>query len=199
MSRGVGVVVLLLALAASLAAGATKVVSTVAGQYQNYAWVDGPLADARFFWSDGVTVSLDPSGNLYYSDWTALRMVTSTDVTTIAGSTDAGTVDGIGTAARFTSLVSVRFDATGQIMYMCDNHAIRQMVMSNRSVTTIAGIKGAPGSEDGTAAQFSYPWDIAVLGNGSLAVTENDNNAVRIVVGTEVWTIAGAERDGRVG
>ena len=56
------------------------------------------------------------------------------------------------------------------------------MVMSNRSVTTIAGIKGSPGTADGTAAQFSYPWDIAVLSNGSLAVTENDNNAVRIVV-----------------
>ena len=118
-------------------------------------------------------------------------MVTSTRVTTIAGGPSSGTADGIGTAAQFTELFSVCFEPTGQIMYMCDNHAIRQMVMSNRSVTTIAGVKGSAGSADGTPGQFYLPYGVTVLGNGSLAISDNHNHAIRIVVGNEVWTIAG--------
>ena len=197
MSRDVdtAVVVLLLALAASLAAGgATKVVSTVAGRPGVWSIIDGTLAEAAFSRELNCVVELDPFGNLYYSELTAIRMVTSTRVTTIAGSSSSGTADGIGTAARFTELFSVQFEPTGQIMYICDNHAIRQMVMSNRSVTTIAGIKGSPGSADGTPGQFYLPWDVTVLDNGSLAVTDNHNHAIRIVVGNEVWTIAGQKQ-----
>ena len=55
-----------------------------------------------------------------------------------------GTDDGIASAARFTSLVSLRFDATGQIMYICDNHAIRQMVMSNCSGSVLVFYRTLP-------------------------------------------------------
>ena len=199
MSRGVdtAIVVLLFALAASLAAGgATKVVSTVAGRTGVWSMIDGTLAEAAFAREYTPTVELDRFGNLYYNEQTAIRMVTSTRVTTIAGGTSSGTADGIGTAAQFTDLFAMQFDATGEIMYMCDNHAIRQMVVSNRSVTTIAGAAGSAGTEDGPAssARFYVPYTPTVLGNGSIAITDNHNHAIRIVVGSEVWTIAGQKQ-----
>ena len=199
MSRGVdtAIVVLLLALAASLAAGgATKVVSTLAGRTGVWSIIDGTLAEAAFSREMAPSVEMDRFGNLYYSELTAIRMVTSAGVTTIAGSSTAGTADGIGTAAQFTELFAMQFDATGQIMYICDNHAIRQMVMSNHSVTTIAGAAGSVGTADGPAssARFYIPYTPTVLGNGSIAITDNHNQAIRIVVGNEVWTIAGQKQ-----
>ena len=200
MSRGVdtAIVVLLLALAASLAAGgATKVVSTVAGRTVFGQSLTGTLAEAAFSREYCPPVELDPFGNLYYGELTAIRMVTSTRVTTIAGGTTAGTADGIGTAegngtkAQFTEIYSFCFEPTGQIMYISDNHAIRQMVMSNHSVTTIAGVKGSPGTDDGTPGRFHTPWGLTILANRSIVVADDNNHAIRIVVGNEVWTIAG--------
>ena len=55
--------------------------------------------------------------------------IVSGTVVTIAGGAAKGIADGVGTAARFNALLSIEFDSTGTIAYVCDggNHAIRQI------------------------------------------------------------------------
>ena len=89
-------------------------------------------------------------------------------VVTIAGGAAKGIADGVGPAARFNALLSIEFDATGTIAYVCDggNHAIRQITLNNNSVTTLAGVKGVYGVDDGPAstATFRKPYGITRLG-----------------------------------
>ena len=98
-------------------------------------------------------------------------------------------------AARFNALLSIEFDATGTIAYVCDggNHAIRQITLNNNSVTTLAGVKGVYGVDDGPAstATFRKPYGITRLGNGSLQVSDNGNGAIRIITRGQVWTVVG--------
>ena len=79
----------------------------------------------------------------------------------------------------------LKFDSTGTIAYVCDggNHAIRQITLNNNSVTTLAGVKGVYGVDDGPAstATFRKPYGITRLGNGSLQVSDNHNGAIRII------------------
>ena len=52
------------------------------------------------------------------------------------------------------------------------NHLIRNVVISSRVVTTIAGTLGVSGSADGvgTASSFNYPWGVAVNPLGTIAL-----------------------------
>ena len=160
---------------------------------------DGPLDDATFQYDSWSSLlRLNPvTGDLYVMDCTALRVVhiASGTVVTIAGGAASGIADGVGPAARFNALLSIEFDATGTIAYVCDgrNHAIRQITLNNNSVTTLAGVKGIHGVDDGPAstAMFYSPYGITRLGNGSLQVSDNGNGAIRIITRGQVWTVAG--------
>ena len=85
---------------------ATGAVSTVAGSPKQFMVVDGVGAQARFWYPVGL--ALDGAGNLFVSDsggGTIRRLVLATgEVTTIAGTAGTvGSVDGTGSAARFSS------------------------------------------------------------------------------------------------
>src|SRR5262249_25126109 len=83
-------------------------------------------------------------------------------------------------------------------LYVADllNHTIREITPAGQ-VTTIAGLAGIRGSDDGpdNFARFSYPIDITIDTDGNLFVAEYDNHTSREIVriGTN-WltkTIAG--------
>ena len=85
-------------------------------------------------------------------------------------------------------------------VYVADygNNRIRKIAISNTgvvgAVTTFAGTAGTAGLADGTgtAATFSSPQDVAVVGT-NLYVADKDNHAIRkIVVATQIVdTLAG--------
>ena len=113
--------------------------------------------------------------------------------TTWAGSPGvSGTNDGTGAAARFNSPAGLAVDAIGNV-FVADfyNNTVRK-VTPGRVVTTLAGLGGSSGTNDGigAAARFNGPNGVAADGAGNLYVTDRDNSAVRKLSpnGTN-WTV----------
>lgn len=176
------------------------VVTTLAGT-TTPGHADGIGTAARFNLPTGV--ALDASGNLYVADQgnNLIRKISPTGVvTTVAGSTTPGLVDGIGTHARFNGPWSLDFDAGGNL-YVIDgnNHVIRKMTPDGM-VTTLAG-SGTPGLVDGqgTAASFDWPSNLRVGPDGNIYVAEGfgGNQAIRKVTPDGVvTTVAGSTTQG---
>ena len=125
----------------------------------------------------------------------------------IAGNIDGpGSADGRGDRSQFSKSASgdhgintrgIASDAAGNL-YVADsvNHTIRK-VDAMGLVTTIAGMAGHPGSEDGpgTKARFNFPIGIVSDADGMLYVTDSYNNTVRkITPAGDVTTLAGTAR-----
>ena len=116
-------------------------------------------------------------------------------VTTFAGSTSAGNVDGYGTSAKFNRPYAAVPDGKGNI-YVADylNNSIRKISIATGLVTTVAG-SGSYGYADGvgTAAMFRRPTDVAFDGGTNLYVADANDNMIRqidLTTGT-VSTLAG--------
>jgi hypothetical protein len=117
--------------------------------------------------------------------------------TTFAGSSPGGSADGVGGNARFNQPFGVAVDTNGNV-FVTDfrNNEIRK-VTSAGVVTTIAGLPGIYGSDDGIGrnARFFNPCGIALDKAGNLYVADYFNSMIRRLtpVGTNwsVTTIAG--------
>jgi hypothetical protein len=180
------------------------VTTTIAGLAGNLGGGDGTNSDARFNYPTGIAV--DDNGNVYVadSDNDTIRKITPVGTggtnwvtTTIAGSDGSdGSADGTNSVARFSYPAGIAVDTNGNL-YVADmnNDTIRKITPvggGNWVTTTIGGVAGVPGFEDGTnsAAWFDSPWGIAVGTNGNLYVADTDNSIIRKmtpVVGTTNW------------
>jgi len=154
---------------------------------------DGASVVAKFKLPSDV--ALDAAGNLYVADTGnhKIRKITPEGtVSTLAGSGSAGSQDGTGTSASFSSPGGLCLDTSGNI-YVADtgNNLIRKVSPAG-AVTTIAG-SGTPGFADGphNTAQFNQPADVAVDASGAIYVADNGNCRVRKIVGENVSTVAG--------
>jgi sugar lactone lactonase YvrE len=130
-----------------------------------------------------------------------IRKITSAGVvTTLAGTPGTiGSKDGTGAAAQFQYPTGVAVDGSGNV-YVADiyNQTIRK-VTSAGVVTTLAGALGLPGYADGTgtAAEFNYPYDVAVDTSGNLYVADLENLTIRkITPANVVTTLAGSPGQG---
>jgi len=166
-------------------------VTTLAGSV-SYGSADGTGSAARFSYPRGVAV--DGAGNLYVADRDnhTVRKVTPLGVvTTLAGlASSPGSADGTGTAARFDNPRGVAVDDAGNVYVAdTDNHTIRKVTPAG-GVTTLAGQAGSSGSVDGTgtAAQFYYPYGVAVDSAGNVYVADTDNHTIRKVTPAGVVT-----------
>lgn len=168
----------------------TGTVTTLAGNAGYSKIIDGTGVTANFQWPRGIAIGND--GNLYVADASTIRKVTSTGVvTTIAGCTwSSGSVDGIGSEARFSAPDGLIVDGSGNL-YVTDpgNYTIRKVTVDG-TVTTLAGSAGNQGADDGTgsSARFTNPFSIAIDNSGNLYV--GDGNRIRVVTSLgEVTTL----------
>ena len=81
--------------------------------------------------------------SLFVVDGFAIRQVniTTGDTTTFAGNaTTSGTTDGVGTAARFSSIKGLSTDGTN--LYVSDRNIVRMVNLSTGAVSTYIGPSG---------------------------------------------------------
>jgi streptogramin lyase len=165
------------------------VTSTLAGSGAGGA-DDGLDTAATFNLPEAVAV--DAAGNVYVADNgnNLIRKVTPAgQVSTFAGSGQAGSANGTGNAASFNSPFGIAVDAAGNV-YVADsgNNLIRKITPSG-SVSTIAG-SGARGAKDatGTSASFNTPAGLAIDKSGNIYVADEDNNLIRKITAAGVVT-----------
>ena len=133
---------------------------------------DGPAGGARFWGPEGV--ALDPFGNLFVADTgnqTIRRIAPDGIVTTLAGKAGfRGSVDGSGAEARFDDPVGVAADAAGNVYVVDSGDSTIRKITPSGVVTTLAGLAGSTGSDDGVgrAARFKQPTGVAVDAAGTV-------------------------------
>ena len=177
----------------------TGVTTTLAGDGSN-GYLDGTGTAAKFGSATGITTD---GTNLFIADRTNERIrkvvIESGVVTTLAGSGSAGTTDGIGTAAQFSSPFDITTDGTNLYVADSNNHRIRKILIENGSVTTLAGSTSGNTNGTGTAAQFAQPQGITTDGT-NLYIAEMTNHQIRkVVIDTGVvTTLAGTGSTGSV-
>lgn len=121
---------------------ATGVVTTLAGN-NTAGSTNGTGTSASFKGPNGIAT--DGNGNLYVADLLnheIRKIVIATGVvTTLAGTTTAGSADGTGAAASFNSPTGVTADGNGNL-YVTDRYIykIRKIVIATGAVTTISGV-----------------------------------------------------------
>ncbi|MCC6445634.1 MAG: hypothetical protein IT210_19535 [Armatimonadetes bacterium] len=161
---------------------------------------------ARFNSPRGITI--DSAGTiLYVADYNnhRIRMVTPTGaVTTIAGTGAAGSTDGFGSTATFSSPSGIIGE--GSNLYVSDSarHTIRWLHLRQGGsadnpvswrVQAVAGLGGTSGDADGTgdAARFNTPLLLALDQNRNLYVADYTNRKVRMIRGIAQIINAGLE------
>ncbi len=172
-------------------------VSTLAGLAGSQGCLDGTGSEARFHFPLGVAV--DSSGNLYVADtfsYTIRKITPGGVVSTLAGlAGSTGSYDGIGSIARFKEPFGVAVDSGGNV-YVADWSAgtIRKITPGG-VVSTLAGVAGSYGTNDGPAsvARLHAPYGVAVDGAGNVYFTESYYSTLRkITPGGVVSTLAGS-------
>jgi len=173
-------------------------VSTFVGN-GNSGSLDGTGNAALFY--HPASVELDDSDNVYVADMAnhLIRKISPEGVvTTLAGSTYAGSSNGVGIAASFNTPTGIAVDRFGYV-YVADfeNNMIRK-ITPNGLVTTLAG-DTIPGYSDGSGlnARFFHPAGVAVDDTGNVYVADADNNMIRKITPEGfVTTIAGTNTNG---
>jgi hypothetical protein len=179
------------------------VVSTLAGPKPS-GGVDGTGSAARFGLL-GRGVGVDKEGMVYVADGGAIRRITSAGVvSTLAGSANSfGDNDGVGSNARFHQFAGLALDEAGNI-YVADNgnRTIRK-VTSSGVVSTIAGLAGYWGTNDGVGSNARFGNLVSITVDSATNVYVVDAVTIRRIapVGTDwmVTTLAGGafgEADG---
>ena len=164
---------------------------------------NGPTSSAQVY--DPTYVTVDRSGNLYFTDHNAIRFVANSGgtgiVTTIAGNvlnTGYTGDQGPATSATLTQPSGIAVDGNGNF-FIADtgNHVIRFVAQSTtKTITTFAGGATPSGTNgDGlvaTSASLASPYAVALDQVGNLYIADTQNHVIRRV-GTNniITTFAG--------
>jgi sugar lactone lactonase YvrE len=164
----------------------TGTVPTIAGSPGLTGTADGTGSKARFGGGGladgpaGLTIASD--GNIYVSDYAnaTIRKVTPAGVvTTLAGMPRSlGSVDGTGSAARFSDPVGIASDNNGNL-YVADaftSQSIRVVNIFTGAVSTLANYEVPVG-----VGQFNGPEGLVVDTNGNTYIADTDNDTIRKV------------------
>lgn len=168
---------------------------------------DGQLEEALF--NEPSSLAIDHKGNLYVSDTGNQRIryidFTTNTVTTVAGGgllheeslyVATGYKDGDALDARFANPSGINLASDGTLLIAdSNNHVIR--VLTDGKVMTLAGQSELEGKFDGlmSTGQFSRPTDVLERTDGSIVITDSENNKVRVI---QRYTVENHTEDGQI-
>lgn len=115
-------------------------------------------------------------------------------ISTIGGNGTAGYVDGAADGSQFSTPAATAVDSKGNV-YVADsvNHRVR--MISNGTISTVAGTGTAGYSGDGglaTSAELNFPSGVVVDKAGNLYISDTKNQVIRKVSSTgTITTFAG--------
>ncbi|MEB3284612.1 MAG: hypothetical protein VKN33_04940 [Candidatus Sericytochromatia bacterium] len=151
------------------------------------AGLDGPDGVGRFssrLWQAGLNAPVVVhAGIAYVGEGTRIRKVnlSSGEISTFVGSVEPGTLDGAGTAARFSAISGLAMDGTGNFLYVTEKNWIRRVERSTGQVTTWAGQTAAGNADSANLlnASFNSPAGLTLDASGTVWVADRGNNAIR--------------------
>jgi hypothetical protein len=161
-------------------AGCAGSVTTLSGSPGGYSGrADGPAKSALFSYPWGAV--FDGADTIYVTDNgnNIIRAVAqSTGAVSTLVSGGIGFADGVGSNARFYSPIGLTYNQGNLFIADANNCIIRQVVISSRTVTTLAGSYCGYADGTGKYASFDNPNDV-VTRNGDMFVADVDNNRIR--------------------
>jgi sugar lactone lactonase YvrE len=163
---------------------ASWLVSTAGAQYSVNTVSSNGLAEPC-----GVTA--DSDGNFYIADSVNNRIakvdVNTGNLSTFTGLGSPGSLDGPVYVAQFSDPQGILYTTLngtqGLIVADTRNQTIRFVNLTNGSVSTLAGIPGSLGTNNGAAATatFSYPVGLSLDSANNLYIADSGNNAIRVL------------------
>jgi PKD repeat protein len=175
-------------------------VTNYAGALNTQGSVDGTLTTARF--GGPAYIAFDKHGNMFIADApnNCIRKIdTNGNVSTYAGTTSSGFVNGTLADARFHGPIGLAFDSIGNL-YIGDsgNNCIRR-IDTIGMVSTYAGSQtaGYVNSTNPLNARFRNPNGICFDKNWNLLIADPFNHCIRMINPQgEVTTLAGTGTSG---
>jgi len=177
---------------------ASGTITTVAGTTTaGYSGDGGAATSATLQNPQGVAV--DASGNIFIADTgnDVIREVSSSDISTVAGSRNYGNGGdgGVATSAQFSSPYDVAVDSSGDV-YVTDLGLIRMLVPQSGARALLSVTEGLPASA--TAGQSTF-FLVQVANNptagptsGTVTVTETVSSGMTLVsMSGTGWTCSG--------
>lgn len=166
----------------------------IAGQRGLTGWVDGPVATARLdIMQLGIAVT--PYGDkIYFTDDGKVRVISGGTISTIAGNSTRGYVNGNGSVARFGRILSFTIDAlenvyVGEITTTptgsYDGYKVRKVIKMTTGlipwkVSTLAGNGYGSSIGDFTVTALNHPMGIVVSNDiKNVFVTCYDTHVIR--------------------
>lgn len=154
------------------------------------------FTSSTFAYPYGITVA--SNGNIYVADSgnNAIRVVTSSgSVSTLAGTGVAGSADGAGSVATFNNPSDVAVDSAGNVYVADTGNSTIRMITPGGTVSTLSGIAGTTGSNNGAeaSATYNHPQGIAIDASGNLYIADTGNSVIRMITKAtgQVSTYAG--------
>jgi len=173
------------------------IVTTMAGE-GTPSFVNGPVSSATFHFPEDVAAAAD--GTMFVTDVLnfCVRKIAAGQVSTFAGSSGFGIVNGNGISAQFKNPYSVTLDAAGNLYTTDENDPRIRKISPGGNVSTYAGTE-TPGFANGNAdtARFFPGNSITADAQGNVYIADAINNRIRkISVTGQVSTIAGSDTAG---
>ena len=171
------------------------VVTTFAGLAGVSGSANGTGNAARFNGPRGVAV--DAAGNIFVADTfnnTIRKITPARVVSTFAGLAGVdGSKDGVGNVARFNRPRGVAVDSAGNVFVADTANSTVRRITPGRAVTTVAGVPGVSGSDDGSVfgAKFFGSIGIAVGQSGEIFLADTVNDTIRRISSTGVVNTLG--------